>query len=283
MAASLSNAFVTLFETEVKQAYQAQSVLMGTMRTRTGVEGSTVKFPKLGKGVASPRVPQTDVVPMNLQWAQSTATLADWNAAEYSDIFDQQKVNYEERRELVMAVSAAIGRRLDQIIINALDVPTYTNQTVADTVGGTNSNLNVDKMRETKRIHDKLNVPPTGRHILIHGNNLSAFLGETQTTSADYNSVKALVQGEIDTFMGYKFHVIGDRAEGGLPISGTDRLVWAWHEAALGLAIGLGPKVEIHYIPEKTSWLVNAMLAAGSVVIDTEGVVEITCDEADLG
>jgi len=283
MAVSLSAAFVTLFEAEVKQAYQATSQLMGTMRTRTGVEGSTAKFPKLGRGVAQLRIPQTDVTPMNLQWTQATATLQDWTAPEYSDIFNQQKVNFEERRELVMAVSAAIGRRLDQLVIDALDVPTYTSQTVDEDIGGTSTNLNVTKMRETKRIQDALNVPPSDRHIVVHANNLAAFLGETEATSADFNSVKALVQGDIDTFMGYKFHVLGDRAEGGLPKATNDRTGWAWHKAALGLAIGLGPKVEINYIPEKTSWLVNAMLAAGSVVIDTEGVVEITYDESDLG
>ena len=57
MAVSISNAFVTLFDSEVKQAYQGQRALAGLTRERT-VEGSTVKFPKIGKGTASIRVPQ---------------------------------------------------------------------------------------------------------------------------------------------------------------------------------------------------------------------------------
>ena len=53
MALGLSTAFTTLFDAEVKQAYQAMSVLRGTTRMRVGVEGNTVKFPKIGKGVAT--------------------------------------------------------------------------------------------------------------------------------------------------------------------------------------------------------------------------------------
>lgn len=56
MAISLSNAFVTLFDAEVKQAYQGKAQLVGAVRQRRGVEGSSVKFPKVGKGVATARV-----------------------------------------------------------------------------------------------------------------------------------------------------------------------------------------------------------------------------------
>jgi len=85
MAQNVTTAFVDLFDSEVKQAYQAESLLRGTMRTRTGVAGNTVKFPKIGKGVATIRVPQTDVTPLNVTYAQVTATMSDFIAAEYSD------------------------------------------------------------------------------------------------------------------------------------------------------------------------------------------------------
>src|SRR6056297_65904 len=120
MAINLSTAFVTLFDAEVKQAYQAQAVLRGAVRLRSGVEGATYKFPKIGRGVAQVRVPQTDVSPLNVEYGQVTVTLEDYIAAEYSDIFMQQKVNFDERAELVQVVSNAIGRRQDQLILDAL-------------------------------------------------------------------------------------------------------------------------------------------------------------------
>jgi len=279
MAIGLSNAFVTLFDAEVKQAYQGKAMLVGAVRARRGVEGSTVKFPKVGRGVATPRLPQTDVMPINASFSQVTLTLQDWNAAEYSDIFSQAKVNFDERQELVQVVAAAVGRRQDQMIIDAL-VNSSTLLTVANSIGGSNTNLNMAKLRDAKRLLDKSNVPPEGRHIVIHANNLANLLSETSVTSSDFNSVKALVQGELNTFLGFTFHVLGDRTEGGLPIDGSsDRKVFAFHQQAVGYGEGIAMRTEINYIPEKTSWLVNEVFSANAVAIDAEGIVQITCRE----
>ena len=280
MSVSLSNAFVTLFDAEVKQAYQAKAELVGAVRARRGVEGSTVKFPKVGRGVATPRVPQTDVTPLNVGFSQVTLTLADWNAAEYSDIFSQAKVNFDERQELVQVVATAMGRRQDQMILDAL-AGSSTSLTVANSVGGTTTNLNVAKLREAKRLLDKGNVPMDGRHIIVHANGLSSLLSETAVTSSDFNTVKALVQGEINTFLGFEFHVLGDRSEGGLAIDGSlDRTCFAFHKDAIGYGEGIGMRTEINYIAEKTSWLVNEVFSAGAVTIDAEGIVSITCRES---
>jgi N4-gp56 family major capsid protein len=280
MAIGLSNAFVTLFDAEVKQAYQAKAQLIAAVRQRKGVEGSTAKFPKVGKGVATLRIPQTDVTPLNVDFSQVTATLEDWNAAEYSDIFMQQKVNFDERQELVQVVANAIGRRQDQLVIDALTASSTSN-TVSNDIGGTDTNLNLDKLLSAKKLLDKGNVPPQDRHMVIHANSLASILAEQKLTSSDYASVKALVSGEINTFLGFTFHVLGDRTEGGLAVDGSlDRTVWAFHKDAVGYAEGMGPKTEINYVPEKTSFLVNSMFSAGAVAIDAEGIVQITCRES---
>ncbi len=280
MAQAISNAFVQLFDAEVKQAYQAKRQLQGLTRERNNVEGSTVKFPKIGSGSATLRVPQTDVTPMNVSYSQVTCTLQDWNAAEYSDIFQQQKVNFDERRELVQVVSAAIGRRMDQLVIDALSASS-TSLTVSNDIGGTDSGLNVAKLRRAKSLLDKGNVPMEGRTILIHANSLETLLGETAVTSADYNTVKALVSGELNTFLGFNFVTVGDRTEGGLSIDGSsDRVVYAFHRDALGFAVGMNMRSEINYVPEKTSWLINGMFSAGAINIDDGGIVKITTREA---
>ena len=280
MAIGLSNAFIQLFDAEVKQAYQAKAQLVGATRQRKGVEGEVVKFPKVGKGAATLRVPQTDVTPLNVDFSQVTATLEDWNAAEYSDIFMQQKVNFDERQELVQVLSNAIGRRQDQLIIDALTA-SGTSLAVTNDIGGTDTNLNVDKLREAKKLMDKNNVPPQDRHMVIHANSLASLLGDQEATSVDYNSIKALVSGEINTYLGFNFHVLGDRTEGGLAIDGSnDRTIWAFHKDAVGYAEGIAPRTEINYVPEKTSYLVNTILSATAVAIDAEGIVQLTCREA---
>jgi hypothetical protein len=279
MSVSLSNAFVTLFDAEVKQAYQGSAKLVPAVRQRRGVEGSTVKFPKVGKGVATIRVPQTDVTPLNVGFSSVTLTLSDFNAAEYSDIFSQAKVNFDERQELVQVVANAMGRRQDQLILDALTASS-TSLTVSNDIGGTDSNMNITKLREAKRLMDKNNVPPDGRHIIIHANGLANLLSETSVTSSDFNSVKALVQGELNTYLGFTFHVLGDRSEGGLAIDGSlDRSCFAFHKDAVGYGEGIAMRTEINYIAEKTSYLVNEVFSAGAIAIDDEGIVKITCRE----
>ena len=277
MAVAISNAFVQMFDAEVKQAYQGSRALAGLTRERTNVEGNQVKFPKIGKGTATVRVPQTDVTPLNVSYSQVTASMSDYIAAEYSDIFNQQKVNFDERRELVQVVGTSIGRRMDQLVIDALNA-SATTLTVATTVGGAGTNLNIEKLIETKKLMDANNVPSEGRTMVIHANSLAGLLGETEIQSIDFNTVRSLVSGEIDTFMGFKFVTLGDRDEGGLPIPST-RTCFAFHRDAVGMGIGMNQRSEINYVPEKTSFLVSSMFSAGAVAIDDEGIVKISCTE----
>ena len=283
MAQSITNAFVTLFDAEVHQAYQGEAVLRESIRLRSNVEGNTYKFPKIGKGSATVRLPQTDVVPLNVSYSTVNCTMSDFNAAEYSDVFHQAKVNFDERQELVQVVSKAIGRRLDQLIIDAI-VAASSPSTVANTVvtsgSAAASNLNVGKLIAAKKAMDANNVPQDDRHLIIHANNLAGLLGDERAISGDFASIKALVAGDIDTFLGFRFHTIGTRDEGGLSIDGSSaRKVYAYHRNAVGLAENMATKTEINYVPEKTSFLVNSMFSAGSVAIDDEAIVEITCRE----
>jgi hypothetical protein len=279
MTASISTAFVAQFDAEVKQAYQAAGKLFGTVRTKTGVVGSTHRFPKLGKGLAQPRIPQTDVIPMNVQHSNVTATLEDWSAPEYSDIYDLQKINFDEKKELKIAIASAMGRRMDQLVIDALDAGASATQ-VDDNIGGTNSNLNTSKLRRAKRLLDAAGVPATDRYFVHSAIGLEGLLGTTEATSSDYNSVKALVSGEVDTWLGFKFIMIEDRVEGGISVASNIRKNFAFHKQALGLAVGIDMRTEMNYIPEKTSWLINGMFSAGAIGIDSDGIIEVLSYEA---
>jgi len=276
MAQNVTTAFVDLFDSEVKQAYQAESLLRGTMRTRTGVAGNTVKFPKIGKGVATIRVPQTDVTPLNVTYAQVTATMSDYIAAEYSDIFQQSHINFDERSELVQVVSKSIARRMDQLCIDAMVGNAGT--TIATSIGGAGSNMNIEKLRATAKAMNVNNVPSEDRYLLMHASQLDALLGEAEITSQDFASVKALVRGEVNSFMGFNILTMGDRDEGGVPKPST-RSCFAWHKDSMGYAESMSQKTEVNYVPEKTSFLVSSMFSAGSVTIDAEGLVQVTCTE----
>ena len=283
MASTLSPAFVTLFESEVHQAYQATAKLRNVCRMRTGVEGSTAKFPKLAEGTASERTPSTPVTALNATFSTATATLKNWIASEYSDVFNQAKINFDERQELAQLVGSAIGRREDQVILDALAAAT-AGTTVANTVqttGSGASDLNVGKIIAAAKALNAANVPSSDRHLIIHANSLASLLGDERAVSADYAQLQALNRGDISSFMGFEIHMLGTRTEGGVPIDGSsDRTCYAFHRDSIGLAVGISPKVEINYVPNMTSWLVTAMYSAGAVSVDANGQVDITCRES---
>lgn len=279
MSTSLSTAAIASFDADVKHAYQDMGKLRDCVRVKSGVVGSTHRFPKLGAGLATRRVKQTDVVPMNLSHSNATATLEDWNAAEYTDVFDDAKTNISEREELAGSIAKAISRREDQLIIDALEA-TATTLTVASSVGGANTDLNVDKLRRASRLLGDNGVgEDEDRYYVGSYIGREALLGETETTSADYNTVRALVNGSIDSFMGFSFKWIATRSEGGLDLTSGDRSTFAFAKSAIGHAIGMDQRMEVNYIPTKTSWLANMLFSAGSIEIDAGGVVDVTCDE----
>ena len=282
--ANLSPAFVQLFDAEVHQAYQGAAKLTGAARTRTGVVGSQVNFPKVGKGQASVRPPATDVVPLNTAFSSVACSLTDFYAAEYSDIFLQNKINFDERSELAQVVGSAIGRRQDQILLDAL-LAASAGSSVANTVvtsgSATASDLNVGKIIAAKKALDAKNVPAENRHMIIHANNLAALLGDERAISSDFQTIQALVSGQIGTMMGFTFHILGDRDEGGLSKDGSnDRTCFAFHQSSMGVAVGMPASTEINYIAEKTSFLVTAKLSMGSVAIDVDGIVDVVCRES---
>ena len=288
MSRELSSVAVTQFDTETKHAFQSMGVLNGTTTERNGVDGNTYKFRKMGKGLAKQRTaPSADAVPMNVDHSLITCTLGDWDAPEYTDIFNAKDVNFDEVKELGMTIAGALGRRDDQIKLDAMAAGTFSatpaateGYLVGTAIGGADTNLNVAKLRKIKKFMDGEEVPSEGRHIAVSASGIEGLLGETQVTSADYNSVKALVQGEVDTFLGFKFHVIGDRDEGGLSITASLRDGYAWQETAIGCAKGIDVTTRVDWSTDKDSWKSTGYLKAGAVIRDIRGVVKYQATEA---
>ena len=108
-------------------------------------------------------------------------------------------------------------------------------------------------------------------------------MGETQITSSDYNTVQALVRGEIDTYLGFKFIRIGKRAEGGLPHDGAGTYPvagdvvdgFAWQRDAVGEAIGIDMQTSVDWVASKKSYLSSGDYKGNAVIIDEVGCVKV--------
>lgn len=279
MSKNLDQAFVDQFDAEVKQAYQGSSKLRDCVRTKMNVEGETYSFQKIGKGIGHKRGPShSDVTPMNVAHEQPTATLKDYEFPEYTDIFDDAKTKIDERQELAETIGNAMGRRDDQIIIDdALDGASGLDTVAKGDLTG--DVMNKARLNAAAKELNKHEIPMEDRFMVTTVSAVEQMLNDDKLTSSDYNTVQALVNGEVDYFMGFEFKFIGNRDEGGLPGTGTSTAKhYAFHRQAIGLAVGL-ERTEVEYIGEKTSWLTNGQYSGGAVDIDDEGIIEVETDD----
>ena len=279
MSKFLSTVARTEFDTQVKLAYQGGSKLRETVDYRSNVVGDTYKFRLMGKGQGHQRTGSSSlVVPMDISHSLPSATLTNHEHPEYTDIFDQATVNFDEKRKLTETIGKAMGRTEDQLIINAVVAGTY-NTTATDSqgfeiaAGGTG--FTTDKLRALRGYYDDLECEDTVT-IVVSGTGMQRLLANTDVTSADFNTVKALVNGEVNTFMGFRFQTVGARRlEGGL--GGSGLVAYAWAPNAVGLASGdIEKSMSVDWVPERVSWLCNGMLKAGACIVDPEGTAKIS-------
>lgn len=288
MAHDISKSYVIKFDDMVKQAYQENGGnIRGYIQNRTGVIGNKHTFNVYGKGTAKAApVNGADVETMSTTTSVVEAILEESQASEYSNIFENDKVNFDDESELVKVIASALGRKEDEILIKALraasalsdnsvgQIPA-ANKIVADfETTGTKTGLTVAKIEEALVALDDAGVPEEGRILIAPTRSKRELISSVQVGSIDYNDVKPLVNGQVDTFLGFKFIWIGNDTLG--LGDGTDDYCYALHRDSLCLAVGnLDKQTRIDYVPQKMSYLVASPLRAGAVVREGAGVVEI--------
>jgi len=280
MSVYLNSVAVTEFDEQVKQSFQGIGKLRGCVTIRNNVTGEDYRFQQIGKGMAHKRTaPSSDSIPMNIDYSKVLVILEDWDADEFTDMFKQKEVNFDEVKELASVITNALGRRFDQTIIDAVNDARASLVTIGNIVLSGGTGLDVAKLADTSQLMDDLEVPEDGRYFVGSTTGKKQLLGEEKTTSSDYASIKALVRGDIDTFYGFKFMWIGKREEGGLYKTGDIRDCFAFHQSSIGTAVGIDPTTSVDWIPVKKSYLSAGQMKLGSIVRDLEGVFIVEIDE----
>lgn len=281
MAISLQNVAVEQFADDFDNEYQQNKPkLPSTIMNERGVVGKALHRSVAGQIVLHDRGAfQSDIPPSDVTYTDIILLFENKTALVPSDIFEQAEVRANERVNLARSSAMAIARAEDQIVINALNATTTT------TIPAGGTNLTVEKLRQAKEQMDRDNVPPANRSFAIHADGLKSLLESTEVTSTDFNSVRALVNGELNTFLGFDFKTFGDLLEGGLPITGgLIRTNFAFHRDSMLMAWGVlsrvaNPGVEVDFDTRSRSWLVIPSLRAGAKNILPEGVVKVESDE----
>ena len=118
---------------------------------------------------------------------------------------------------------------------------------------------------------DDNKVPKADRHIAIHPYGLRLLLGIATATSSDYVTIKALVQGDIDTWLGFQWHMSTN-----LATTGDTTRCFAWHRDAIKVGMTEEPFGRIEQLPEMNySWQVFFEMRFGAVRMEEAGVEEM--------
>ena len=272
MSLNIDKVFQDAYDAEVKRAYGQVGMLQGTVYTKTGVVGKSIYFRKKGKGLATRHVPNALRTAANVDFNQVQCNLQDWEFFDYADKMAMKKINFGEIKELAEVAGDALGLRKDQIIIDAINAGYDSTNMKFGTSGQA---LTVASLISATTALDNNGVPSSDRTGIITAKQKADLLNTTQVTSADYNSVKALVNGDVNTFLGVKFIVIAKRDEGGLPNDGTNDIGFIYHKRAVGFALGQEVQTEMTWLGERGCWIVGGDFSAGAVVIDDDGIAAI--------
>lgn len=204
------------------------------------------------------------------------------------DKIDEFKMDVNMRSTYQESLAAVIGRKIDDIIIAAATGSALTGkegagtqalpsgQKVAKTFGATDG-MTVEKLVEIARIFDANEVDASEkRYLILNAKAKAQLLNQTAVTSADYNSVKALVNGQINSFMGFEF-IHSERLGND---ENSDGYVLALTEKALILnmpkpvEVRIDENVNLNYL-----WQLQGFLTAGAVRMDDERVVTCAYDK----
>jgi len=279
-----------------------------------------VKFDSfIGEGKFYDRIGETEVYEktgrysdtkwVDVEWSRRRLNFRDYRWAHPVDQADKLRLIHNPESEVALAARYAFGRKMDEIIVGAglgtsfagkegtVGVDLADSNKVGATDGSNFSSLTVESLRLVRqKFWENESIMSEGEtiHLVCTSSDLINMLREDEAVNADYAAIKALVNGEINTFMGFQFHriefmpqltsaisthdpadgSIGAGGAGVLPI-GSKRLL-AFVKDGIQMALNEDVMARIDERPDK-DYLnqVYMKMAMGGVRMEEEKVVEL--------
>jgi hypothetical protein len=318
MSQQITEAFVLQFGSNIYHLSQQKGSKLQAAVRNESIQGKKKKFDRLGTVAAVVKTgrhaptPQMDT-PHSSRWV----SMVDYQWADLIDDEDKLRMLIDPTSDYVMAAMWAFGRSKDDAIIAAASGLAYSGEDGVTTValpdaqkvgavaGAAFTNLNVGTLRLIKKLMDAKDIDESlPRYIGVTSSQIQALLGDNQITSADYNSVKALVQGEVNTYMGFNFIrterfvnqsatasqykvnnttglISAGAAGGGETDVASSRKCLAWVGDAIVLATGkdvmskVDQRSDLSYATQA-----YAAMSIGAARMDEDKVIEVFCKES---
>ena len=287
MSNQITTAFVQQYSNNVQMLSQQKGSLLRSAVDVETVVGKNAFFDQVGSDLAVKRTTRhADTPQMDTPHARRRVSLVDYEYADLIDNQDKIRTLIDPTSSYASAAAFALGRAQDDEIIAALSGTAFTGETGSTstalpssqkiTESGT-AGLTIAKLRSAKEILDAASVDPSiARYIAVSPKQITDLLGTTEVTSSDFNSVKALANGEVNSFLGFNF-IVSNR----LTSASSKRLCLVWAMDGCKMAIGQDLMTRIDERSDKGyAHQVYVCQSIGATRMEEDKVVTIQAHEA---
>ena len=287
MSSQVTTAFVQQYSQNVQMLSQQKGSLLRSAVDVESVIGKNAFFDQVGQATAVKRVSRhSDTPQIDTPHARRRVSMVDYEYADLIDNQDKLRMLIDPTSSYAQAAAFALGRAMDDEIISAVSGTAFTGETGSTSVAlpagqkitesGTDG-LTIAKLRSAKEKFDSASVDPSiPRYIVVGPRQISDLLGTTEVTSSDFNSVKALANGEVNSFLGFNF-ITSNR----LSIASNKRLCLAFAMDGVKLAMGKDIMTRIDERADKGyAQQVYVCMTLGATRMEEEKVVTIQAHEA---
>ena len=270
---TIDQAFITKFNRDLHLTYQQQkSKLRGTVRTDGEVNGSTVRFQKLGSISMVSKARNGEIPVSNPAHTYADATMADKYLRVLIDKLDLTKLNIDVRNGYINSMAAAAARETDDILITAMDSTTVETNSYS-------GNLTRNKVLTAINLLDAANVPDDGmRFAAISPAAWAHMMCIDQFVRSDYIGPElpfTKTGVEVRTWLGVHW-MKHTRLSG---VGTATCKSYLYHSSSVGH--GIASDVDMQWVWNNGvfAWDGAGALSMGAVVIDTSGIVEVQIDD----
>ena len=284
MSSQVTTAFVQQYSANVQMLSQQMGSLLRDKVRVESVTGKNAFLDQVGSVTAVEKTSRhSDTPQIDTPHARRRLSMADYEFADLIDQQDKVRLLIDPTSSYAQAAAMAMGRAIDDVIITAALGTAYTGETGSTSTANANqivhgsAALTIAKLRTAKQTLDLSDVDPSiPRYIIVSPKQISGLLNITEVTSSDFNTVKALATGEVNSYLGFNF-IVSNR----LALSGTTRSCIAFAQDGIALGIGKDVNARIDERADKSyATQVYYCMSIGATRMEEDKVVEVQCTES---
>lgn len=281
---------VNMYTSNVRSALAKKGGLITPLVTRGSYTGDKVQLINFIGPVSfvERNTPYGDTKVVELEHTQRWITGTEYDCAVFVDRLDTLKMIYDPTSPYVERFREAAARKMDDIVMQKFfadakagkEAATTVSFPAADTVVHGSAGLTVAKLRSLRKLMKKRHVDMRTYkpYIAVTAEEVDDLLGETTVTSIDYNSVKALVDGEVSMFMGFVFVPYEDYMGTGIPYSSPTRSCPVWVPDGMHFGVWNELTIIISPRPDKNNIKqIHGTFTAGATRVEEGKVFCIEC------